>query len=383
MRTPYRAAGWLLCLLGLLWLLPAQSADNPAAPPFVAGLTEALQHYRRLAADAEAAATWQTPLPPVGRKIEPGAAYAGLPLLARRLALLGDLPPASVLPQTYSGVLIEAVITFQRRHGIEPDGVIGRQTLAELEISPAQRVRQIEVNIERARQLPLPNPDTLLLVNVPEFVLRGYRAGTEALRMKIVVGRALRTRTPLFSAQMSAIEFSPYWNVPPSIARAEMLPKLEREPELFAQQGFEFYDGQAVIDALTAENIAAAQAGRLRLRQRPGPQNALGGIKFVFPNQDNIYLHDTPARRLFARARRDFSHGCIRLEAPLELARFVLREDPDWSAERIGRMMASGNNAWLRLPAPVPVVIAYLTALPAEDGSVHFFPDIYHLDGIE
>jgi murein L,D-transpeptidase YcbB/YkuD len=202
--------------------------------------------------------------------------------------------------------------------------------------------------------------------------------------MKIIVGNARGTRTPVFTEDMRYIEFSPYWNVPPSIARKETIPKLRNDPHYFEEQGFEFYTGNGnVITTLSDENLEAVLQGQMRIRQRPGTKNALGGIKFVFPNHDNIYMHHTPATRLFKKARRDFSHGCIRVEEPLALARFVLKNEPDWDEESILVAMAKGRSATLRLREPVPVLIAYFTAVAEPDGRVFFFPDLYGLDKLQ
>lgn len=381
-RRLSREAGRLLaCLAGLLFLGLAH------AHPLATALETLLPHYRQLAADPAVQAAWQEPLPPLGsRKLEPGKPWAGLPLLIRRLVALGDLPPATPAPERYEGQVVAGVVAFQQRHGLEPDGVIGRDTLAQLDVSPAVRVRQIELNLERLQHLQqmLASP-RLLLVNVPEFVLRAYAGTEEALRMKIIVGSARnRTPTPLFAADLRYIEFSPYWNVPPSIARKELIPKLRRQPGYWNAEGFEFYGGPGGPDpVLTEDKLAAVLQGKLRIRQRPGPKNALGGIKFVFPNPDNIYLHHTPAVRLFGKARRDFSHGCIRVEEPLALAKFVLANQPDWDEARIRTAMTRGIAATLRLDEPIPVVIAYVTALAGADGRPYFFPDLYGLDGLE
>jgi len=191
------------------------------------------------------------------------------------------------------------------------------------------------------------------------------------------------TQTPLFDEDMRFIEFSPYWNVPRSIARSEIVSRLQRDPTYFDREGFEFVtpDGQ-VLTTLTPQRIAALQVSALRIRQRPGPRNALGDIKFIFPNQQNIYLHHTPSIGLFDRERRDFSHGCIRVEQPVALARFVLQgqaTDQDWSETRIQEVMASGRSRTLRLDQPLPVLIAYGTAL-VKDGRIHFFNDLYGQD---
>lgn len=351
------------------------------ANPLSDGLEAALPRYRQLAADPAVRAAWDEPLPSIARKLEPGKPYAGLALLIQRLVALGDLPDTAVPPR-YEGKVVAGITAFQRRHGLEPDGVIGKDTLAQLEIPPARRARQIEQNIERLKQLPF--SPRWLLVNVPEFALRAYARDEEKLHMRVIVGSALKTRTPLFVEEMRFIEFSPYWNVPPSIARQETIPRLRKEPAYFDEQGFEFYSAAGgIVPTLADENLEAVLQGKLRIRQRPGPQNALGGIKFVLPNSDNIYMHHTPAVRLFARARRDFSHGCIRVEEPLALAKFVLAPQADWDEARIQTAMAKGVSATLRLQEPLPVVIAYLTALPSDDGRIRFFPDLYGLDELQ
>jgi murein L,D-transpeptidase YcbB/YkuD len=199
--------------------------------------------------------------------------------------------------------------------------------------------------------------------------------------MNVIVGKALDTATPLFDEDMRFIEFSPYWNIPISIARAETIPKLQRNPAFFEQQGLEFVSNSGQVSrTLSNANLDAVLRGQMRIRQRPGPKNALGDIKFVFPNNDNIYLHHTPAPQLFKRERRDFSHGCIRVEEPVALARFVLRDMPEWTEARIEEAMTKGESATLRLKEPLPVLIAYTTALADDKGKVYFFADIYQRD---
>ena len=284
----------------------------------------------------------------------------------------------------YCHAFAPTLAAFQARHGLAADGVIGRETVAQLEVSPAHRMRQIVLGLERLRWTPRLRAPRSIVVNVPEFMLRAYTlergAATLALQMRVIVGKALDTRTPLFAEDMRFIEFSPYWNVPPSIAQAELVPKLRRSPGYFASQGFEFVDGEGrAHTALTPESLDAVLRGRMRIRQRPGPANALGDIKFVFPNNNHIYLHHTPAPLLFQRDRRDFSHGCIRIEDPVALARFVLHNDPAWPEPRIREAMARGQSATLRLADPLPVVIAYSTAI-VKQGKTHFFADLYGQD---
>jgi murein L,D-transpeptidase YcbB/YkuD len=238
--------------------------------------------------------------------------------------------------------------------------------------------------LERLRWTPLMRSPRMIVINVPEFVLRAYEVQGERIivreTMKIIVGKAMDTRTPLFEEQMRYIEFQPYWNVPPSIARKEVVPRLRRDPGYLGREGFEFVNADGhVVAELSPGTLDAVLAGRARIRQRPGPRNALGDIKFVFPNQDNIYLHHTPSVRLFDRDRRDFSHGCIRVEQPVALARFALEGMPEWSEDRIRHAMTEGESATLKMAAPLPVLIAYGTVI-VKDGQTHFFDDIYGHD---
>ena len=380
---PFDAAAYLQAALAAGRLRDAASEAAPRLPIY-ASLRGALAAYRARAGHA----AWRDPLPPLpggpAAKLAPGQAYAGLALLAERLAELGDLPPGLVLPARYEEPLVGAVKAFQLRHGLGADGVIGKTTLAQLQVTPAARARQIELALERLRWTPLTQGPRMVVVNIPEFVLRAYDVQDGRIRvqeeMKIVVGKALDTRTPLFDEDMRFIEFSPYWNIPPSIARAETVPRLRRDPGYLAQQEMEFVSNGGRVDrTVSAGLLDAVLAGKARIRQRPGPNNALGDIKFVFPNHDNIYLHHTPATELFNRDRRDFSHGCIRVEHPVELAKFVLKNMPEWTPERIQKAMGRGESATFMLAEPVPVLIAYGTAL-VKDGRTFFFDDLYGLD---
>jgi len=362
--------------------LPEAARQAAPAIPLYERLRNALAGYRTLAGNN----AWSSPLPPFpGRKLEPGQAYGGLGILRERLIALGDLAPTVEVPKRYQGAIVDAIRAFQERHGLEADGVIGKDTLASLNVSPAMRVRQIEVTLERLRWTPLFSAPRMVAINIPEFMLRAYeiRDGRVSLQasMKVIIGRAMDTETPVFDEDMRFIEFSPYWNVPPSIARGEIVPKLRRDAGYFAKQGFEFVgrDGR-VHTALSTNNLDAVLRGDMRIRQRPGLQNALGDIKFIFPNEDHIYLHHTPATQLFKRTRRDFSHGCIRVEDPVALARFVLQNEAEWSEDRILEAMHGGISKTLHLREPVRVLIAYSTAVVKNDGRIHFFDDLYGHD---
>ncbi len=355
--------------------------------PVYESLRTALLRYRQWTDDP----AWAKALPALPAAARPGApakltlgqTWAGVPMLAQRLLRLGDLP-APHEGDVYAAELVAAVQVFQRRHGLAEDGEIGRATLAALQVTPAQRVRQIALTLERLRWTPLLQGPRMVVINVPEFVLRAYEVQDGRIQvkltMRVIVGRSRSNRTPLFSEPMRSIEFSPFWNVPSSIARAELVPRLRSQPGHFDAAGFEFVTAGGQVDRqLSPQRLDDVLAGRARLRQRPGPQNALGDIKFVFPNNDAIYLHHTPSVGLFAQDRRDLSHGCIRVQDPVALASFVLARQPDWDETRIRQAMSAGTSNTLRLQEPLPVLIAYGTAIVSQ-GEVRFFNDIYGYD---
>lgn len=377
---PFNVGAYLDAALQSGQVAQALQAAAPVIPLYES-VRQAMLHYQQL----QGHPAWAAALPaPLQRSLKPEQDYAGLDTLAQRLVALGDLPLGTQVPPVYSEPLVQGVKNFQARHGLETDGVVGPATLAALNTSPSQRVKQMALTLERLRWTPLLHSSRMIVVNIPEFVLRAYevRQGTIdlQLQMRVIVGKALNTRTPVFQEDMRFIEFSPYWNVPISIARSETLPRLRRDPAYFDQQGFEFVTSSGqVVNALSEQALEAVQAGQWRIRQRPGDRNALGDIKFIFPNNQNIYLHHTPSEQLFARTRRDFSHGCIRIEEPVELAKFVLQNSPAWTETRIREAMQAGKSQTIKLQAPIPVLIAYSTVL-VKDGKVHFFPDIYQQD---
>jgi murein L,D-transpeptidase YcbB/YkuD len=364
----------------------AATAAEPSFPLY-RRLEVALARYRTLASTS----LMPVPALPAGkRKIQAGETFVGVPAIAERLRLVGDLPSDAALPadNRYQGAVVDAVRAYQERHGLQADGVLGQDTLAQLATPLAARVRQIELSLERLRWLPELPAGPLIAVNIPSFRLWAFADARDdeaaLLTMPVIVGRAVKAReTPVFIGQMRYVEFSPYWNVPPAIQRAEIVPTLGRDPSYWERENFEAVsiDGKgAPITVLDATTIDGLKNGTLRVRQRPGAKNALGGVKFVLPNTMDIYLHSTPAQQLFSQTRRDFSHGCIRVEDPPTLAAFVLRDQPAWTPERIRDAMAAGKQTTATLTQPIPVVLFYTTAIVDAKGKVRFSSDIYGLD---
>jgi L,D-transpeptidase YcbB len=354
-------------------------------PPFAAykRTLEALQHYLQLARQDDGE------LLPVSKKpIGVGDPYDGIRRLTRLLRLLGDLPTDTAVPddsKLYQGALVDAVKRFQSRHGLKPNGKLNDQTLANLNTPLTQRVAQLRLTLERWRWVPYRFTEPPIVVNIPEFRLRAFDAkGNAALAMNVIVGKAFRHKTPVFEREMRYVVFRPYWNVPPSIQRSEIVPAVQKDRDYIAKKGFEVVtqDGKVITSGTINDDVLAQlSSGKFAVRQKPGTTNALGLVKFIFPNEHNVYLHSTPSQQLFSQTRRDFSHGCIRVEKPAELAAWVLRGTGDWNLEKAQAAMKSGNdNAQINLATPVPVLILYGTAVVDPEGKVHFFADIYGYD---
>jgi L,D-transpeptidase YcbB len=326
-------------------------------------------------------------LPAVKKPIVPGQSYEALAKLAARLKFLKDLRAGANVAQDstiYQGEVVEAVKRFQQRHGLASEGKLGPQTIEELNRPMSFRLRQLQLTLERWRWLPDNFGTPPMVVNIPEFLLRAYDdQGNPTLSMPVVVGRAMRTETPVLEEDMKYVVFWPYWNVPPSILRGELVSKIEKDPAYLQKNNYEVatYSGQVVTDGVvSADVLAQLRAGKLMVRQKPGPKNALGLIKFIFPNSNNVYLHSTPSVGLFAESRRDFSHGCIRVQNPPALAKWVLRNNPGWTPEKIDAAFKAGKDQQVNLAKPIPVLIVYGTAVVPESGVAEFFADIYGFD---
>lgn len=349
-----------------------QAAVQAAEPQLqqYAQVKAALAHYRELSKQPYPA------LPKPRAKVAAGGTYSDAKALFQRLVLLGDLPSDTPAPTTarYNERLATGVRHFQARHGLDEDGVLGRGTIDALNVPPAQRVRQLELTLERLRWLPDFGPGPLILVDLPAYRLWALHNGSSdaPLEMRVVIGAALKTETPLFVGHMRYLEFNPYWNVPRSILENDILPKLAHNHGYLAQNEMETVPPGA--------SVADLAAGRARVRQRPGPKNALGAIKFAMPNPMDIYLHSTPARELFKRSRRDLSHGCIRVEHPDALAEYVLGRQGQWNAAAVRDALKPGPTRHVALNHAIPVVIFYATAIVDSKGSPRFAADIYGRD---
>jgi L,D-transpeptidase YcbB len=326
-------------------------------------------------------------LPVPGKAIKPGDAYPGLPRLMRLLVLLGDLPEKEkdVSSSTlYQGALVAAVTRFQKRHGLETSGVIDGQTLKDLNTPLSHRVAQLQLTLERLRWLPHQFQRPPIIVNIPEFRLRAVDEKYHwTLFMRVVVGKAYRHQTPVFASNVKSVIFRPYWNVPLSVVRAEILPHIAKDPRYLAKNSYEIVDKAGTVvgsDALSEETKRQLRSGKLGIRQTPGPSNALGLLKFDFPNEHDVYMHGTPAMELFSQPRRDFSHGCIRVEDPVALAAWLLQDQPEWTSDHIRAATVADKTFRVDLKRPVPVLIVYGTAVTMEDGEIHFFRDIYGQD---
>jgi L,D-transpeptidase YcbB len=348
-------------------------------------LQQALVRYRALAAEP---ALTQLPALPT-RVIRSDQAYSGAQALRTLLVNLGDMDqPDKPLADTNTldADLVAGLKRFQRRHQLPEDGVLGPATWRGLTTPFSHRVGQIERTLARWDKLPdNPGPHAIF-VNIPQFKLFALHAMNEreenVLKIDVVVGKNVqRLRTPTFVADMTHVIFNPYWDVPNGIAKRELVPEIRKNAAYLEKNNLEIVSPAGQILGATAERLDAVMNGQLRLRQRPGSDNALGRIKFVLPNGHSVYLHDTPAQTLFQQTRRAFSHGCVRVADPLAMAEFVLRDDPSWTRNRIEQAMVGSAPLRVDLPTPIRVYIVYGTALALENGDVLFFDDIYKLDG--
>lgn len=360
---------------------PAQAIRQLA--PFASqyrSLRRALALYR----DNAARGGWE----PVaaGQTIKPGMSDSRLPSIRKRLAASGDLPPALAesRDERYDEATRLAMESLQRRYGLDADGVVGKMSLAAMNVPAAERVEQISLNMERWRRYTEDLDSTQIVVNLAGFDLTVFEKGQDVLRMPVAVGRPFR-RTPIFNGLMTYLEFSPTWTVPPTILKEDILPKLRSDPTYLATKGIEVYESwQPNASKLTPETIDWRGLGRAaqsyRFVQPPGPKNALGGVKFMFPNEHSIYLHDTPDRGIFAKASRAFSSGCIRVQRPAELAAYLLKGQGNWDIATVREAMNQTAPQRVNLASPVTVRITYSTVWVGDGGDVNFREDVYGRD---
>ncbi len=378
-----------------------KSALKKIEPPYRGywNLLYWLSVYQQLSRDPRLNA----PLP-VTATVHPGEKYADLSDLRYRLMAYGDLkegqdsstiakeqsPKSSAITDTvYSGDIVKAIKHFQARHGLTPDGIIGKNTFAALNVPASKRVEQIKLSLERWRWLPDQVGDRIVAVNMPQFKLFGLEKRAAdfydpVLTMKVIIGKAYkRHQTPIFTGMMRYVVFSPYWNVPYSILKKELLPKIRQDHSYVARHNYEIvraFTPEEQPLPVNDETIDGLVRGIYHLRQKPGPENALGPIKFIFPNRHTIFLHGTPAKNLFRFETRTFSHGCIRVEHPDLLALFVLKDNGDWTLDRIHELMDSKQWKRINLKRPLPVFIFYSSAVAEQKDRILFFRDIYGYD---
>ena len=350
-------------------------------------LKSALARYQALNQHPEL-----TNLPrPIAMPVKIGDSYEGAVALRNLLIAEQDLANNEGTTNTQMVIdseLVEGLKKYQLRHGLTVDGVLGQKTFKQLTTPFSVRIQQIELTLERWRWLPPPQ-SPMIVVNIPQFKLFAFRSAKDneatLLRLEVIVGQTFEhTQTPVFLAEMKYVVFRPYWDVPLNITKRELLPHIRRDPSYLTQHHFELVRGQGdtspVVPA-TVDNINQLASGTIRLRQLPGDDNALGNIKFMLPNQYNVYLHSTPAQQLFSESRRAFSHGCVRVSNPLALAEYVLNNTSEtWDLDRISAAMNGEANQRINLTRPIPVMIVYGTVMPLESGVVQFFDDLYGHD---
>jgi murein L,D-transpeptidase YcbB/YkuD len=321
-----------------------------------------------------------------GPLIRPGDTDPRVPAIRQNLGSQEQMSGQDEPSRIYDEGLVAAITAFQGRHGLKADGIVGPNTLAALNLSKADKINIVTANMARWRWQDHDLGETFVMVNIADFSLVGVEKDKQVLALPVIVGR-LQHQTPVFSDTIKYLDFNPYWNIPPSIARDKKLPALRENPNFLVEEHirlFSSWQEDAVELDSTAIDWNAVTRGQMagyKLRQEPGPWNALGQVKFIFPNHHSVYLHDTPARELFDQSSRSFSSGCIRVGSPLSLALFALKlEDASWTMEKIEAIVDSGERRVVRLSTPLPVHLTYQTAWLDSNGDIRFNRDVYERD---
>lgn len=322
------------------------------------GLKDQLQRYYDIAKQGG----WPQ-IDPVKKSLRKGATSPAIPVIKKRLQITGDLAVTDT-SNVFNDTLEIAIKNFQSRHGYTPTGIISDSLIKDMNVPAIARVEQILMNMERMRWLTQEAKGNLIVVNIPEFMMHVYEGNKKAFDIVVVVGKEGHN-TMMFNGDLNQVVFCPYWNVPPSIVKKEILPAMDRNPGYLSRENME---------------ITGNEGGLPVIRQKPGEKNALGKVKFLFPNSFNIYFHDTPAKSLFEKDKRAYSHGCIRLKEPVKLAEYVLRNQPEWTPEKIAEAMSRDEQKFVKVKDPIPVVITYYTAWVDDNGQLNFRDDIYGHD---
>jgi len=340
-------------------ILSKNNKDNEkyaATTPYYGELKAQLARYVELNKNG----AWDT-IPVSKTKFVAGKNFPELFAIKKRLAATGEFT-VSDTTDTFTPELGDAIKEYQSTHGITPDGKITASLIKSMNVSPIKKIQQLLVNMERMHWMPVKREGKLILVNIPEFMLHITEGDKHVIHMAVVVGKEGHTTT-MFSDDLEYVVFSPYWNIPPSIVKAEIEPSIAKNPNYLAQNNMERTSDGGV-------------------RQLPGPKNSLGRVKFLFPNSFNIYFHDTPAKSLFEKDNRAASHGCIRLSDPVAMANYLLQDSPEWTPEKIEEAMNSGVEKTVKLKHSVPVIITYYTAWVDENKKMNFREDVYGNDSL-
>ena len=381
MPTALKSLCRFFCCALVVVLLPVPAMAAPEAQPalgelcLLPALEKSLSQYRQLATQGG----W--PQVPAGPTLREGDSNDRILILRKRLVASNDLAAPSAQGDRFDEILKEAVQKFQTRHGLSADGAVGTKTLTELNVPINQRIRQLAASLELCQPLPQQLEPRHILVNIADFSLKVFEDGKPVLSMPVIVGRTYR-QTPVFNGLISSLVLNPTWEVPHSIAIKDLLPKIKKNPGYLAQLHLRVFQGWKPATEINPASVHWANLNPAhfpyRLRQDPGPDNALGRVKFLFPNPYDVYLHDTPARELFKKDARTFSSGCIRIAKPLDLAVYLLHGTPLGSMDALTAAIAREKTQPIALPSPIAVHIVYMTAWVDPDGTVQFRPDIYN-----